>query len=253
MADPRQLLTPPGTGVGGVSLPGPDLSPLEKLGLLLPALSGNPAIGLASLLHGTVQSSRETDPQSQAFAQQYGRVDEGMIPTLENLDKFNAIRKAIAQALPEDLPQQAKNALSYMAVRYPKRMQSARAIIGENMGPGFGGSYQASTSGQKGTVYYNPNQKSMSDIVGSLAHETQHSVDVNRKGVDFLAEGIPNMLGLKFLPKLDRNRLPIEQYKALPSEANAYQAGDTAKASFAKYLDLLAQHVANRFTAGAGQ
>lgn len=211
--------------------------------------------GLWHLLQGVV-GGPPSDPtpswDPSYLSREYaGPVDMSMIPTAANLDRFNAIKGALASGLRRTgrHGSEAIEALSYMGARYPNRMNTATGIspqVGEYKGAidvpyDFLGVKVTNANnrnlppGKAGPIVYNPEAiGSLHDLIGTFGHETQHGVDSVRRGYQYLQKGrtmqrLMEGLGLEHL----------YPYKAIPSEGRAYQAGDTAAQGYDKYQELL--------------
>ena len=101
------MFAPPPDAQSLPPLPGPDLSWQEKLGFLLPALTGNPFLAGASALDSISKSSNETNPQYQAALQQYGPALQGTVSP-----QVKAARAAALAQAKEALSQQKGSLLN---------------------------------------------------------------------------------------------------------------------------------------------
>jgi len=157
------------------------------------------------------------------------------IPTASNIKEFENRRlqwKADNWYKIQHLPDEVQDQVSYMAARYPNRMAIPTSITAD---PSLTGStirgqfkaynqYPNNPLTQTSHVTYDPFSGA---IPTTLGHETQHAVDLQRKGVGFFATDKP------------RNTMTYDEYANLPDEKRAFQAGATAGNSYKKYEDIL--------------
>lgn len=188
----------------------------------------------------------------------------GMIPTVDNLDRFESMKGAIkSQLLKQGYSPEGAEAMSFMGARYPQRMSNNINAITENSSLPDDVAGQVSTLPAKGqnpvtyalkrgitkmiggtpsapepssfTIDLNPNGATPTDLTSTLAHETQHALDVNRNGA--LSVSQPMTRGVQGAME-SAGLGDAFPYTSIPSEARAYKAGDTAAAAYQKYLKL---------------
>ncbi len=209
-------------------------------------------LGAAGLIDSLPGSPTNLDPN--------GIAKQGMIPTPENLDRFDAMKGAIKNVLMKSSPSmtsEAAEALAFHAARYPNRTNLASSIrVNPDLPIDTGGLTSVLDPPQSGLdktidnikaffghtsrpsitprmdIQINPNQNSISDIVDTLGHETQHAVDVSRKGSPFVKDTINRNINNMM------DTLGMDNYANLPSERPAYQAGSTAARAYQNYLKL---------------
>lgn len=216
--------------------------PIGQPNTVLPALgmaAGVGSGGLMPALLGIVGALGH----KQAIGPNGEPVLEGMIPTKGNLEEFDSRRAALMKqliGLDAHTPE-AMNALSYLGARYPNRMTTADNGIfpSYNLPDSTRGTMQRGIlSDTKGnpvpsstpdllSIKYNPLAQGMvskntgvGELVNTIAHETQHTVDASRWPADKWVVGRAG------------------EYTDRQIEIRARQAGDTALQGYLKYKGL---------------
>lgn len=162
-----------------------------------------------------------------------GGAARAIVPTAANVKEFNRLM-ARARLQFNESPPMFKQAISYVAARYPRIARKLNHIY----------STRANVKG-----FFDPDSvvtginteahDSVGDLVNTLMHEAIHARDYSRNN-KWATNPVLNMLRIQAgaLADLTRplsTRLSDALYRAHPLERRAYRAGDTAAKSWEKY------------------